>query len=270
MHEIISSAQNPTVKHLRKLLTSAKYRREQGLAIAEGTHLASSFLQTDRLPQQIIYAEAALHNQEVVDLVDQLEASIPVIVLKDSLFEFTSQIHASSGLMIVFEPVTPTAQDRLVAESLLLEEVQDPGNLGTILRTAAAAGLRQVYLSPGSASPWSPKSLRAGMGAQFDLSIYENVDLLSLIKNSDIPVLATDLLAQQTIYQADLGGDYAWLFGNEGQGVSPDLLAVCSQRLSIPQAETTVESLNVAAAVAVCLFEQRRQGGRLTAARNNI
>ncbi|MFM7522726.1 MAG: TrmH family RNA methyltransferase, partial [Betaproteobacteria bacterium] len=142
--------------------------------------------------------------------------------------------------------------------ALLLDSVQDPGNLGTIMRTAAAAGIQQIFCSPGTASVWSPKVLRAGMGAHFVLEIHEDVNLAQLIKNAAVPVYAAQPDAANSIYSADLRSPSAWLFGHEGQGVSDELLALATQRLSIPQS-TQVESLNVAASVAICLFEQRRQ-----------
>ena len=143
---------------------------------------------------------------------------------------------------------------------MLLEAVQDPGNLGTILRTTAASGVTDVFLSPECASPWSPKALRAGMGAQFGLTIYEQVNLSEYITNSNVPVYATTLSDDNvSLYDLDLKPASAWLIGNEGQGVSPELATAATKRVRIPQADTPVESLNVAAATAVCLYEQLRQ-----------
>jgi len=258
MSEIITSAKNPVVKNIKKLLTSARQRRQQGLAVAEGAHLADSLLKTDTVVRQVVYAESALENPEVSQLAKAL-GRFDSMVLKDGLFESISSIHANVGLLVVFEPKKPEPSKQLSDDALLLEDIQDPGNLGTILRTAAAAGIGSVYLSPDCASVWSPKVLRAGMGAQFELAVYHDVDLYSLITSSRVDVLATDLSAEQTIYQLDLNAPTAWLFGNEGQGVSAKLLEVCTKRVIIPQAGAAVESLNVSAAVAVCLFEQQRQ-----------
>jgi TrmH family RNA methyltransferase len=141
---------------------------------------------------------------------------------------------------------------------VLLDQLQDPGNLGSILRSAAAAGMTQVFCSSGTVLAWSPKVLRAGMGAHFVLDIVENADLPSLIATSPIPVLATSSHAQSSIYAADLSQPLAWLFGHEGQGVSQDLLDLARLRVAIPHLGQ-IESLNVAACAAVCLFEQMRQ-----------
>ena len=258
--DIISSVKNPFVKHIKKLLTSGKYRREKSLAVAEGVHLCQSLLRAEIVPNTVVYSESGLKNAEVSELQPRLDQpGVSVLTLKDSLFESISDIHATVGVLVVFDPHPADEVLLLASRSLFLENIQDPGNLGTILRTAAAAGVRSVRLSSGSASAWSPKALRAGMGAQFGLDIAEDVDLAELIRATTLPVLATDLAATNSIYDADLSGESIWLFGNEGQGVSPKLLALCTQRVTIPQADSTVESLNVSAAVAVCLFEQRRQ-----------
>src|SRR5690606_2680245 len=141
-----------------------------------------------------------------------------------------------------------------------LEDIQDPGNMGTILRTAAAVGIQRVLLSPGCASPWSPKALRAGMGAQFSVSIYEETDLFRALQNSTLPVLATVLEPDAaSLYDTDLTKPAVWLFGNEGQGISEQLARCATQHIYIPQAATAVQCINVSAAAAICLYEQYRQ-----------
>jgi TrmH family RNA methyltransferase len=130
--------------------------------------------------------------------------------------------------------------------------------VGSILRSAAAAGVRQVFCAPGTAFCWSPKVLRAAMGAHFVLDIFENVDLPALVDGAAIPVLATSGYAKDRIYDVDLRGPVAWVFGHEGQGVSDQLLGLASRTVVIPHLGK-VESLNVAACAAVCFFEQLRQ-----------
>jgi len=258
--EIISSAQNPTIKRIKKLLSSAKYRLSEETAVAEGIHLANSLIAAGKLPKLVMYSDSGLLNSEIAALNEQLyEKDITRLIVKDSLFSALSDIHAKVGVLVLFTPTITESNSELATDAIVLEDVQDPGNLGTMLRTAAAAGVEDIYLSPGSASVWSPKALRAGMGAQFSLRMYEGVDVVQLAKNSSIPVLATYLTDSTSLYETDLSGDVAWVFGSEGRGISPELLAACSGRVTIPQSETSVESLNVAASVAVCLFEQRRQ-----------
>lgn len=264
MSDIITSASNPHVRTLRKLASSAKYRRSEHKTIASGTHLVRSYLQSGAQPELCLMATAAQANDEVIALISELQhTDTQLLELSDTIFESIADVHASVGVAIVFAlpDVAPAAT--LTGDALLLEDIQDPGNLGTILRTAAASGIPEVFLSPGCTSAWSPKALRAGMGAQFALSIHEQSDLAVLAMDSRVPIYATTLSADNiNLYKLDLAAPCAWLLGNEGQGVSPQLAAAATARVRIPQADTPVESLNVAAATAVCLYEQFRQRSR--------
>jgi TrmH family RNA methyltransferase len=141
---------------------------------------------------------------------------------------------------------------------LILDGVQDAGNVGSMMRTAAAAGLSYVVCLKGTAQAWSPKVLRAAMGAHRHLKIFEAWTLNMVREKIKLPLIATSLIADQDLY--DLGDElldpHAWIFGNEGGGVNPELLAI-SRSVQIPQ-DPCIESLNVGAAAAVCLFETRR------------
>lgn len=265
MNEIISSAQNPSIKRIKKLLNSNSYRREEGLAVGEGINIVRSYLDAGNLPTKVVYAESALKNQEISTIVDQIDtAGVTELFIKDSLFESISDIHSSVGVLMVFEVPSGRSMPMIIGDAVILESVQDPGNLGTILRTASAAGVESVYISAGSASAWSPKALRSGMGAQFSLNIHESVDVISLARQATVPVMATDLSGAGSLYDTDLTKPVAWAFGNEGQGITSNLRDVCSQTVLIPQADNSVESLNVATSVAVCLFEQYRQRRELS------
>ena len=255
----ISSPQNPIFKSLKALATSAKVRREQGQTIIEGIHLVQSYLQTGATPVSCVVGESAKKNREVSAIIYKCEEEdIPLLFVTDSQFQALSSVDNGVGLLLVIDQPNEAAPATLSQSALLLDDVQDPGNVGAILRTAAAAGLKAIYCSPQTASVWSPKVLRAGMGAHFNLSIYENVDLAELIEKAGVPVYATSLQATNTIYEQDLSGAGAWIVGNEGQGVSDSLMSLNVHKVIIPQSEG-VESLNVAAATAVCLFEHRRQ-----------
>jgi TrmH family RNA methyltransferase len=174
------------------------------------------------------------------------------------LFGALSQVEHGIHLLFLVDTPRPARPAVLAASAVLLDGVQDPGNAGSILRSAGAAGIRQVYCSPGTASIWSPKVLRAAMGAHFVLEIFENVDLEELVRMAQVPVLATSGYASERIYDVDLDRPVAWLLGHEGQGVSDALLNLATHRVVIPHAGQ-VESLNVAACAAVCFFEQLRQ-----------
>jgi len=138
---------------------------------------------------------------------------------------------------------------------VLLEDIQDPGNLGALLRTAAAAGVEQAYLSTACADAWSPKALRGGQGAHFRLGVQERADLVAVARR--FPVHAAVLGARESLFDLDLRGTAGFAFGNEGAGLS-EALRACTRPFSIPMSGQ-VESLNVAAAAAVCLFERVRQ-----------
>ena len=142
--------------------------------------------------------------------------------------------------------------------SLLLEEIQDPGNLGSILRSAAAAGCDTAFLSPECADAWSPKVLRAAMGGHFALRICERQDLQAVANSFHGNLLATSLHAKRSLYDCDLRGKIAFMIGNEGAGLSAKLLKMATQQIAIPM-PGKIESLNAAAAAAICLFEAVRQ-----------
>ncbi len=255
----ITSRDNAQYKELKHLAGSSQARRKAGQTLLDGVHLCQSYLGLRGMPVQCIVAQGSLANPEVADIVMQVEnAHAHCISLPDALYNGLSQVEHGVGLMFLIETPKLPVQQALQHSAVLLDNLQDPGNVGSILRSAAAAGVKQVYCSEGTAFCWSPKVLRAAMGAHFVLEIFEQVDLAALIKSSKIAVLATSGYASQRLYDMDLRGDVAWLFGHEGQGVADDLLNLATHRVVIPHAGQ-VESLNVAACAAVCFFEQLRQ-----------
>ena len=257
----ISSAHNPTIKHIRKLASTASYRTKQRQTVLEGVHLCDSYLQQpEASPVLYVVSESSADHGEVVAITQRIQPiGVESIIVPDTLFSAISQLDNGVGVLCVVPLPAPVDALLLSETALLLDDVQDPGNLGTMLRTAAAAGVKQAYLSAGCAKVWSPKVLRAGMGAQFVVTTYEEADLAAVIRGATIPVLATSLQAKKTLYEYDLNGHIAWLFGSEGRGVSPELQRLCGDNTLIIPQQSEVESLNVAAATAVCLFEQRRQ-----------
>jgi TrmH family RNA methyltransferase len=257
----ITSRDNAQYKDLVKLAGSSQARRKSGRTLLDGVHLCQAYLQLRGLPEQCIVSESALPNPEVMDIVGQLEAKhAHVLGLPDALYNAVSQVEHGVGVMFLVETPERAVTAPLAVSAVLLDNVQDPGNVGSILRSAAAAGIKQVYCSAGTAFCWSPKVLRAAMGAHFVLDIFENVDLAALMSTSMVITLATSGYATQRLYDVDLRQPVAWLFGHEGQGVADDLLSMASHQVVIPHAGQ-VESLNVAACAAVCFFEQLRQNG---------
>jgi TrmH family RNA methyltransferase len=255
----ISSRDNPLYKELKHLATSSQARRRAQRTLLDGVHLCSAYLEQRGLPALCVTGESAQSNPEVATVLARCQGA-QCIVLPDALYHALSQVE--HGVDILFVIDTPQARPvgALLGDAVLLDNLQDPGNLGSILRSAAAAGIASVYCSAGTAFAWSPKVLRAGMGAHFGLEIHEQVDLAELLRSASVPVLATSSHARVRIYDVDLRPPLAWLFGHEGQGVSDELLALASQQVTIPHLGR-MESLNVAASAAICLFEQVRQKG---------
>lgn len=255
----ITSSHNPLYKELKAIATTAKARREYGQTLLEGLHLAQSYLAAEQIPELCIVSEGAAENADVIEITERCNiAGVQRLMITNAQFKAISSVDNGVGLLLLVAIPQVEQPETLAETAVLLDGVQDPGNMGAILRTAAAAGVTSIYCSPQTASAWSPKVLRAGMGAHMALAIHEGVDLATLIAQATVPIYATTLQASETIYEADLSQPAAWILGNEGQGVSAALLEMNVRQVIIPQS-TEVESLNVAAATAVCLFEQRRQ-----------
>lgn len=262
----ISSRDNALVKRLHALGTSARDRRKFGETVLDGVHLIEAALQHPWPLKGVVVSDSGLTQPEIKLLLSRCSLDVPRYLLPDVLFSHISPVDTPSGVLAIIDlPPAPAPVLSASAQQLglvVLDAVQDPGNLGTILRTAAAAGLRDVLLTEGCAGAWSPRVLRAGMGAHFGLCIHERVDALEVLQSFPGAVLATALgPGARELYDVELDRPIAWLFGAEGQGLSPALLACASERVIIPMMGD-IESLNVGAAVAVCLFEQARQRRR--------
>lgn len=255
--KFISSRDNPLFKELKQLATSSQARRRARRTLLDGVHLCGAYLAQRGLPFLCVAGESAQSHPEVAAVLAQCRDA-RCIVLPDALYHALSQVENGVDLLFVIDTPHAEPPGTLTGSAVLLDNLQDPGNLGSILRSAAAAGLKSVYCGASTAFAWSPKVLRAGMGAHFGLQIHEQVDLAALLSSSAIPVLATSSHADARIYDVDLRQEVAWLFGHEGQGVSEPLMAMATQRVSIPHMGE-MESLNVAASAAICLFEQVRQ-----------
>lgn len=254
--QILSSADNPHIKTLKKLIAQRRARHDARLMVLDGIHLLDSALRADCQPTQVFISESGTLNDEITLLQRRVQGA-KLYVLPDRLFATLTELGSPTGIFSVLPwPVLPARSP--IQTLVLLDDVQDPGNVGTILRTAAAAGVDAVYLSPGCADAWSSKVLRAGMGAHFSVQIYPHADLLATLAAFDGQVVTTVLNAPTSLYATDLCMPTAWLFGNEGAGVSRDLIAASDTPVHIPM-PGHAESLNVAASVAIGLFEQIRQ-----------
>lgn len=254
---LIHSRDNPQVKALLKLARSSREQRASGTTILDGERLIEAFQASGGTAEVILATETAYASPPICALLEGTPARARLL-LAEPLVRQISQVVTTSGVLAVVRiPEQKPLPDR-VATCLLLESIQDPGNLGSILRSAAAAAIDHVFLSPGSVYAWSPKVVRAGMGAHFFLSIHEGVSPSALAGRVFGQIIATGPRAARSLYDADLSGPVAWFFGNEGGGLSEEAARTATQHIRIPMLGAT-ESLNVAASVAVCLFEQVRQ-----------
>ena len=255
----ITSAENPQYRMLLKLAQSSRERRKAGLSLLDGIHLVAAYCQRVGPPVQVAVCPAALENAEIAQLLARL-APIEPLLLSDGLFASLSTVSTPTGILAsIRTPRAPALPERLDA-CVFLDDIQDPGNLGSILRSAAGAGIRQVCLSKHSVHAWSPRVLRAGMGAHFMLDIHEQCDLVALARGYAGRVIVATGDAPTPVFACDLTGRVALVFGNEGGGVSAELRAAAGERVCIPT-PGRIESLNVAAAAAICLFERVRQCG---------
>lgn len=255
--KVITSRDNPLYKRLKALAGSTHHQRKNGQALLEGFHLASAYLDTGAVPELCVATEGALQHDEARAIVARIDAQ-RLVTLPDALFgQLSSVVNGVGFLLLVDRPAHPLPA-RVTGTAVVLDGVQDAGNVGSILRSAAAAGVKHVFCAPGTAYAWSSKVLRSCMGAHFLLSIHEDVASDALAERIGVPIALTDSHGAQAIYDCDLSGAVVWVFGNEGAGVSAFWRDAATHRVTIPQ-PGGMESLNVAAAAAVCLFEQCRQ-----------
>jgi TrmH family RNA methyltransferase len=253
----ISSADNPQYRTLLKLAQSSRERRKAGLSLLDGIHLVDAYRRRFGAPVEVAISEAAQADAEIVALLERLRPLQPLL-LSDGLFAALSTVSTPTGIVASIHTPRAAALPATLDSCVLLEDIQDPGNLGSILRSAAGAGIRHVCLSKSSVHSWSPRVLRAGMGAHFMLDIHEQCDLVAIARAFTGKVIATRLNAGRTLYDIDLSQTVAMVFGNEGAGVSTELGAIAHETVAIPM-PGKIESLNVAAAAAICLFERVRQ-----------
>lgn len=263
--EVIYSRDNTLLKRVRQLqLTGSrgqKARMEHGQAVIDGIHLLQVWSGDAHL-RSFITSKSAQTHQEIKDLIEQHLESCPntqVHWVDEALWSSITELDKSPQIMGLLElEQVKTSNKIITGDVLVLDAIQDAGNVGTILRTAVACHFKQIVCTIGTAHLWSPKVLRAAMGAHRYLRLYEGWSMNDVVSNVETPLLATTMLAKEDLYSITntLKNPVAWVFGNEGQGVSEDLLAQAKQ-IRIPQ-NPEIDSLNVATAAAVCLYETIR------------
>ena len=267
--DLISSKENPLFKEIRLLQATGskgqKARLASGQALLEGIHLVQTWVGDPAL-RTLLTSEIGLQNVEISQAVYEHIEICPdtkVYQLDSALWDLLSELvnapHIAGLLDLPKSCLTPPQSiATLAGDVLILDRIQDAGNVGSILRTAAAAGFSQVIATTGCAHLWSSKVLRAGMGSHRLLDLYEGWSNQQVLSAVTAPMLAATADADCEIYSLHQKLQYpvAWIMGSEGQGVSKDLLAQ-AQGVSIP-IDARVESLNVSTAAAVCLFETLR------------
>ncbi len=257
MRQIVSR-DNAHFKSLKRLCQSGRERQKTGRIVLDGIHLIESYIERFGSLEEIVVSESGKARPEISHFLAADVADSSVTVLQDTLFDELASVETPSGIIAVgVQPRGPQGLDQQ-ADAVLLDGIQDPGNLGSILRSAAAAGFRQILLSADCAHAWSPKVLRSAMGAHFELAIHERCDLTAFLFGFRGPSVATELKAPDSLYSIRLNQPVAWVFGNEGQGIRSHVASAVRARVVIPM-PGKIESLNVAAAAAICLFETVRQ-----------
>ena len=252
----ITSRDNPLLVRLRKLAADPVAYRKLGVVWIEGEHLCSAFMQRGGAALQAVITEEAWQLPALRLLASAAPA---VVVVPAPLMAMLSTLESPAPLCFVLPWAGPGELDG-AQPSVVLDRLQDAGNVGNILRSASAFGFTQIVAIKGTAALWSPKVVRAGMGAHFGLRLVEAVrdDALGALQ---MPMFATSSHATRLIHDAALPWPCAWAMGHEGQGVSAALMQGCAEALRIPQPGGE-ESLNVASAAAVCLYESARQRSR--------
>ena len=244
--QFITSRDNPLLKELRKLAQDNTAYRKAGRYWVEGDHLCGAALIRGLVPEAAVYAESHW-TQAPAQWIAAVEKNV---VIPDALFRELSGLESPGKVGFVCSLAPPLAV-RAHVPTVILDRVQDAGNVGSILRSAGAFGFKQILALKGTAALWSPKVLRAGMGAHFGLQLIEGLELEAMSALT-VPLVVTSSHQGELIQNLKISGPCAWVMGNEGQGVREELMARARHfaRIGQPGGE---ESLNVAAAAAICL-----------------
>ena len=248
--QFLTSRDNALLKDLRRLANDATAYRKQGRYWVEGDHLCRAALTRGVRPAVAVFKETYWPLAPV----QYSQDAIKIVVIPDRLFQEISGLESPSAFGFILD-LPPQRGVRANEASVILDRVQDAGNVGSILRSASAFGFKQVVALKGTASLWSPKVLRAGMGAHWGLQLIEGAEMNDL-RGLTVPVVVTSshqgLFLHDALRNDSLPMPCAWALGHEGQGVCTELedMAALHIRIAQPGGE---ESLNVAAAAAICL-----------------
>lgn len=254
---VITSKDNEIVKHIRKL-RDKKYRDEEGCFVIEGAKMIEEAVRENAKIKMIVVCEELNQSPIQKDILYKV-AKEKIIYVNDKVFKILTDVTTPQGILAVIEKNKNTEIDFSKDLFLVLDNIQDPGNMGTILRTADSVALTQIIVPKGNADPYNPKVVRSTMGAIFRVNVIEVEDLAKTIKEMKkhkIQVLATDLATDYSIYDVNYKKS-AIVIGNEGNGVSKEILEIADKRIKIPMPGKT-ESLNAAVATGIILYNAIR------------
>jgi len=275
----IRSRKNPHIKLLKDLVMGGRLRRSHNAAWVEGERLCRSYFDTQTSLPILVASEKLLLADVVASAPRGIQSFREVWTIPADCFSEITQIESSLGWGLVIEVPIPSGSNDDLSNNetqlsagrkalmqsavVIVDRIQDPGNLGALLRSAAAAGIAQCWCITGTVDPWSPKVLRAAMGAHFQMTIRQGVNAKQAIDACRLRGFHLLSTANQpdavSLYSAELqlNQPIAWVFGQEGDGVAQEFLSE-AQVVVIPQT-AAVESLNVAVAAGICFFEMRRR-----------
>lgn len=249
---VIRSRDNARVKRWARLVHEARARREAQRVVVEGVHLVGEALAARLRLHGLVVSESGMEK----DAIRQLAAGHEPVVLADTVFRAFTDVETPQGIAAEIE--LPRLEPR--GDAVFLEGVQDPSNVGAIIRTTAAFGAGELVLDRGCADAWGSKCLRAGMGGHFKVAIRQVTDFQGALDSFNGTLLCTVPTQGIPLRDADLKGKLGWVFGAEGAGVSEETTKRAQARVTIPMAAGS-ESLNVAAAAAICLYEAFSRSG---------
>ena len=252
--DTITSLQNKRVKYVKSLQTKGRLRRSEKKLVLEGDRLIKDALLGGGQPDLVLYALVSADYELFASLQNRDCELLPV---SDGVLSHISETKQTPGILVVFhipKPRMPKQPDRV----LILDAVREPGNMGTILRSAAAAGVDIAILAPGCADPYGAKVLRAGMGVHFRLPVVEAKWNEIRAYCTGLKLYSADAGGETTYTDVDWGEPWALIVGNEAHGISSDAQRISQSSLTIPMSRES-ESLNVASATTVILFEAKRQ-----------
>lgn len=261
MTEIITSTKNPAVQRVRELLAQRKKRDQENAYVVEGVRLAEEALAAKRSPSLLLYSSRiSERGRQLLQDINPEQSRVEQV--DADLLDRLSDTNTSQGLLLVIEKTANSAIP-FSDPVLVLDQMRDPGNLGTILRGAPAFGFKTVLLTPGSVDPFSPKVLRAAMGAHFKLRLETRsaAEIRALCRPgtpADMRILLADAQAQDSCWQTDLTQPLCLIIGGEAFGAQPDIQAIIDQKILIPM-QANNESLNAAMAASILMYEVFRQ-----------